>query len=77
MFDIPILDEPTELLLRPAEKKNHYANREQSRSKKVCEPEERLWKLSAQAASPICQNRVVRAHPVSGHRCRRSGQLLR
>jgi hypothetical protein len=39
MFDIAILDEP-------AEKKNHYANREQTRSNEVCEP------LSAQAVSP-------------------------
>jgi hypothetical protein len=52
MFDIAILDEPAERFLQRAEKKNHYTNREETESKKVCEPEERLWKLSAQAASP-------------------------
>jgi hypothetical protein len=52
MFDIAILDEPTELPLQPAEKKSLYANREQSRSNEVCELEEHLWKLSAQTVSP-------------------------
>jgi hypothetical protein len=51
MFDIAILDEPSELPFQPAEKKSYDANREQSRSDEVCEPEERLWKLSAQAVS--------------------------
>jgi hypothetical protein len=52
MFDIAILDEPAERFLQPAGKKNHYTNREETESKKVSEPEERHWKLSAQAASP-------------------------
>jgi hypothetical protein len=52
MFDITILDEAIELPLQRVEKKSHYANREQSRSNEVCQPEERLWKLSAQAVSP-------------------------
>ena len=53
MFNIDILDEPTELPLQSAEKKkNHYVNREQTRLNKVCEPEQRLWKLSAQVVSP-------------------------
>jgi hypothetical protein len=43
MFDIAILDEPTELPF-------HYENRKQSRLNKVCEPEERLRKLLAQIA---------------------------
>ena len=50
MFDIDILDEPTELPWQPTEKKSHYANREQSRSNEGCEPEEYLWK--AQAVCP-------------------------
>jgi hypothetical protein len=53
MFDIDILGEPAELPLQLAEKKkNHDANREQTRLNEVCEPEQRLWKLSAQAVSP-------------------------
>jgi hypothetical protein len=52
MFDIAILDEPIELPLQPAEKNSLYANREQSRSNEVCEPEEHLWKPSVQAVSP-------------------------
>ena len=41
MFDIAILDEPTELPF-------HYENRKRSRLNKVCKPEERLRKLLAQ-----------------------------
>jgi hypothetical protein len=46
--------EPAALLLQPAKKKNLFANREPKpiRSNPICEPEERLWKLSAQAVSP-------------------------
>lgn len=45
---------PPELLFQPAEKRSLFANREPkpSRSGSICEPEQRLWKLSAQAVSP-------------------------
>ena len=52
MFDIAILDEPTELPLQPAEKVTPIAAAEPKKVKPTCEPEERLWKLSAQAVSP-------------------------
>jgi hypothetical protein len=44
MFDFAVTDEPAE--------KNRYANREQTRSDEVCEPEQPLWKPSTQAVSP-------------------------
>ena len=52
MFDITILDEPTELPLQPAGKVISIAAAEPKKLKPTCEPEERLWKLSAQAVSP-------------------------
>jgi hypothetical protein len=52
MFDIPILDEPTELVLHPMEKVIPIAAAEPKKVKPICEPEQRLWKLSAQAVSP-------------------------
>jgi hypothetical protein len=78
MFDIAILDQPTELPLQAVEKVTPIAAAEPKKVKPTCEPEERLWKLSAQAVSPrFARIEFVRAHPVSGHRCSRSGQLLR
>ena len=52
MFDIAILDEPTELPLQAVEKVTPIAAAETKKVKPTCEPEERLWKLSAQAVSP-------------------------
>jgi hypothetical protein len=52
MFDIAILDEPAELPLQPLEKVIPIAAAEPKKVKPICEPEERLWKLSAQAVSP-------------------------
>jgi hypothetical protein len=52
MFDIAILDEPTELPLQAVEKVTPIAAAETKKVKPICEPEERLWKLSAQAVSP-------------------------
>ena len=45
MFDIAVTDEP-------AEKKNRCANREQTRSTEICQPEQLLWEPSSQADSP-------------------------
>jgi hypothetical protein len=47
-----ILDEPTELPLEPLENVIPIAAAEPKKVKPICEPEERLWKLSAQAVSP-------------------------
>jgi len=44
--------QPAELFFQPIEKKRRYANRVFSRSNAVCEPEQRLWKISARAISP-------------------------
>ena len=52
MFDIAILDVPTELPFQRVEKVTPIAAAEPKKVKPVCEPEERLWKLSAQAVSP-------------------------
>ena len=52
MFDIAILDEPTELPLQRVENVTPIAAAEPKKVKPICEPEERLWKLSAQAVSP-------------------------
>jgi hypothetical protein len=52
MFDIAILDEPTELPLQAVEKVTPIAAAEPKKVKPICQPEERLWKLSAQAVSP-------------------------
>jgi hypothetical protein len=52
MFDITILDEATERPLQPVEKVTPIAAAEPKKIKPICEPEERLWKLSAQAVSP-------------------------
>ena len=52
MFDIANLEQPTELPLQPAEKVTPIAAAEPKKVKPTCEPEERLWKLSAQAVSP-------------------------
>jgi hypothetical protein len=45
---------PPELLFQPPEKKSLFRNRETKpiRLSPLCEPEQRLWKLSARAASP-------------------------
>ena len=45
---------PAELLFQPADKKSPFANREPKpvRLSPSYEPEQRLWKLSAQAVSP-------------------------
>jgi hypothetical protein len=45
---------PAEVLFQPAEKKSLFAKREPKpiRLSSICEPEQRLWKLSAQAVSP-------------------------
>ena len=50
MFDIAILDEPTKLPLQPAEKVIPIVAAEPKQVKPICEPEERLRKLSAQIA---------------------------
>jgi hypothetical protein len=44
---------PAELLFQPATKESLFANRETNpiRSGLICKPEQRLWKLSAQAVS--------------------------
>jgi hypothetical protein len=52
MFDIDILDKPTELPLQTVEKVIPVAAAEPKQVKPICEPEQRLWKLSAQAVSP-------------------------
>ena len=52
MFDIAISDERTEPPLRPVGKVAPIAAAEPKKVKPTCEPEERLWKLSAQAVSP-------------------------
>ena len=44
--------QPAELFFQPTEKKRRYANRAFSRLNAVCEPEQRLWKISAKAISP-------------------------
>jgi len=45
---------PAELLFQPVDKKSHFANREAKpiRPSSIHEPEQRLWKLAAQAVSP-------------------------
>jgi hypothetical protein len=40
------------LFFQPTEKKRRHANRAFSRLNAVCEPEQRLWKISAKAISP-------------------------
>ena len=50
MFDIAILDEPTEPALRPVRKAIPAAAAEPKKVKPICEPEERLRKLLAQTA---------------------------
>ena len=50
MFDIAILDEPTELPLQPAEKVIPFAAAEPKKVRPISEPEERLRKLLAQNA---------------------------
>jgi hypothetical protein len=52
MFDIDILDKPTERPLQPVEKVIPIAAAEPKKVKPICEPEERLRKLLAQT----CQN---------------------
>ena len=52
MFDVPILDERTELVLQTLEKVIPIAAAEPKKVKSICQPEQRLWKLSAQAVSP-------------------------
>jgi hypothetical protein len=52
MFDIAILDEPTERPVQAVEKVTPIAAAEPKKVKPICEPEESLWKLSAQAVSP-------------------------
>ena len=52
MFDITILDEATERPLQPLEKASPTAAAEPKKVNPICEPEERLWKLSTQAVSP-------------------------
>jgi hypothetical protein len=52
MFDIAILDEPTELPLQAVEKVTPIAAAEPKKVKPTCELEEHLWKLSAQTVSP-------------------------
>ena len=47
-IDYPI----ARLLLQPIEKVTPIAVAEPKKVKPICEPEERLWKLSAQAVSP-------------------------
>jgi hypothetical protein len=44
--------QPAEVFFQPTEKKKRYANRALSRFNTVCEPEQRLWKISAKAISP-------------------------
>jgi hypothetical protein len=50
MFDIAILDEPTELPLQPLEKDIPIAAAEPKKVKPICGPEERLRKLLVQTA---------------------------
>jgi hypothetical protein len=50
MFDIAILDEPTELPLQAVEKVTPIAAAEPKKVKPICEPEEHLRKLLAQIA---------------------------
>ena len=50
MFNIDILDEPTELPLQAVEKVTPIAAAEPKKVKPICEPEERLRKLLAQTA---------------------------
>ena len=45
MFNIAILDEPTEPALQPVEKVTAIGAAEPKKVKPICEPEERLWKL--------------------------------
>jgi hypothetical protein len=52
MFDIPILDEPTELTLQRVEKVIPIAAAEPKKAKPICQSEEPLRKLLAQAVSP-------------------------
>ena len=52
MFDFAILDDLTELPLQPVDKVIPIAAAEPKKVKPICEPEERLWKLSTQAVSP-------------------------
>ena len=52
MFDLAILGEAIELPLRPVEKVTPIAAAEPKKVEPICEPEQRLWKLSAQAVSP-------------------------
>ena len=50
MFDIAILDEPSQLPLQPVQKVTPIAAAEPKKVKPICEPEERLRKLLAQTA---------------------------
>jgi hypothetical protein len=50
MFDIAILDEPTELPLQAVEKVTPIAAAEPKKVKPICKPEEHLRKLLAQIA---------------------------
>ena len=51
MFNIAILDEPTEPALQPVEKVTAIGAAEPKKVKPICQPEERLRKLLAQTAT--------------------------